>query len=484
MQVWDDNTSNAIISEGVVATRDEELRQYGQNSRVNLRLVPMLGREDNLLNRFQNRFMFTHHQKQIIADTPDNEIVAYVGGIDLTYGRFDDNGYPLFRTLQTIHRDDFHNACSDVSSRNGPRQPWHDIHARIQGNGILDLLQNFEERWKGQGGNDSELVSIEESQLRATCEGRECKDLNTTWSTQLFRSIDDRTAKFRHEEIESQSLNDNQNADYEEKISDSKSKNDRSSWRPNFQTQSPHKDHRFSSSNFLHVPSILRFGTKSKHYTIPHGKENYIKIYQPLDKMRSSKVDSSAHKALVYHIRQAEHVVYIESQYFLSSSYLWYHRSCSSCCNTVAAEVTYKICQKIAKGERFSAYICIPLWPEGLPSSTVVQDILGYQASTIEAMYTKIHRAIQRKKRTCKEFKHVLPTDYLSFYSLANRETREDGQDIQNGTPLNNSRRHLVYVVRVDQVFVKMYHCLCLVEYFLILLSMADVIAFQNDHCG
>ncbi|KAL3911267.1 MAG: hypothetical protein SGILL_007347, partial [Bacillariaceae sp.] len=47
--VWDDNTSNAIIGEGVVATRDEELRRYGQNSKINLRLVPMLGRRDNLV---------------------------------------------------------------------------------------------------------------------------------------------------------------------------------------------------------------------------------------------------------------------------------------------------------------------------------------------------------------------------------------------------------------------------------------------------
>ena len=130
--------------------------------------------------------MYTHHQKQVIADTPDNELVAMVGGvsvrlhfvcdlnirgfplsrfsasclslqIDLTYGRFDNNDYPLFRTLETIHRDDFHNACSDVLAKNGPRQPWHDIHARIQGPGTLDLIQNFEERWIGQGRTKEEL---------------------------------------------------------------------------------------------------------------------------------------------------------------------------------------------------------------------------------------------------------------------------------------------------------------------------------------
>ena len=52
MMVWDDNTSNAIIGEGVVATRDEQLRRYGQNSKINLRLVPMLGRRDNLVRKW------------------------------------------------------------------------------------------------------------------------------------------------------------------------------------------------------------------------------------------------------------------------------------------------------------------------------------------------------------------------------------------------------------------------------------------------
>ena len=375
--------------------------------------------------------------------------------IDLTYGRFDHNDYPLFRTLETIHRDDFHNACSDVLAKNGPRQPWHDIHARIQGPGTLDLIQNFEERWIGQGGSKDELASIEDSKLKTTCEGKECGNLNTSWHSQLYRSIDDHTASFQHEIAGPRSLKDNNSIEFENKHPASNrldSSKDGSLWRSKWQSRwsegsRKNQTSTSSTSTFLHVPSVLQFGTQSKHYTIPKDEESDVKIFQPLDRLRCSLVDSSAHKALIYHIRQAEHVVYIESQYFLSSSHVWYHHRSPCCCNKVAAELTYKICQKIAKGERFSTYIVIPMWPEGLPDSTAVQDILGYQANTIEFMYRKIHRAIRRKRKTCKGFASVKPTDYLSFYCLANRETREGGQDMEKGSLLNYTRRHLIYVV-------------------------------------
>lgn len=29
-----------------------------------------------------------------------------------------------------------------------PRQPWHDLHCRIEGNAAYDVLINFEQRWR------------------------------------------------------------------------------------------------------------------------------------------------------------------------------------------------------------------------------------------------------------------------------------------------------------------------------------------------
>lgn len=30
----------------------------------------------------------------------------------------------------------------------GPRQPWHDLHCRIEGPAAYDVLTNFEQRWR------------------------------------------------------------------------------------------------------------------------------------------------------------------------------------------------------------------------------------------------------------------------------------------------------------------------------------------------
>ena len=55
--------------------------------------------------------IFTHHQKSVIVDAPGSEgqrrLVAYVGGIDLTSGRYDTPNHELYKTLLNEHKDDF-----------------------------------------------------------------------------------------------------------------------------------------------------------------------------------------------------------------------------------------------------------------------------------------------------------------------------------------------------------------------------------------
>lgn len=57
--------------------------------------------------------IYTHHQKSVIvdADAGNNrrKIVTFVGGLDLCKGRYDTPKHQIFSTLQTIHKEDFHN---------------------------------------------------------------------------------------------------------------------------------------------------------------------------------------------------------------------------------------------------------------------------------------------------------------------------------------------------------------------------------------
>jgi len=52
-------------------------------------------------------------------------ILSFVGGIDLCDGRYDIQEHPLFSTLDTVHKDDFHQPnFSGASIKKGsPREP-------------------------------------------------------------------------------------------------------------------------------------------------------------------------------------------------------------------------------------------------------------------------------------------------------------------------------------------------------------------------
>lgn len=63
--------------------------------------------------------IYTHHQKTVIVDADAGynrrKIIAFVGGLDLCDGRYDNPHHPLFRTLQTLHKDDYHNPTFTVT---------------------------------------------------------------------------------------------------------------------------------------------------------------------------------------------------------------------------------------------------------------------------------------------------------------------------------------------------------------------------------
>ena len=49
--------------------------------------------------------------------------------------------------------------------------------------------------------------------------------------------------------------------------------------------------------------------------------------------------------------------------------------------NLIPIEIALKITNKIKANERFSAYIVIPMWPEGNPTGAATQRILYWQVS-------------------------------------------------------------------------------------------------------
>ena len=63
--------------------------------------------------------LFTHHQKCVLVDTQaygnNRKITAFLGGLDLCDGRYDTPEHRLFRGLDTVYKEDFHNITFPVS---------------------------------------------------------------------------------------------------------------------------------------------------------------------------------------------------------------------------------------------------------------------------------------------------------------------------------------------------------------------------------
>lgn len=65
-------------------------------------------------------------------------------------GRYDTAQHSLFGGREGCFLDDWYNPSlpSDVPDK--PREPWHDVHCKLEGPACRDVMRNFEERWLQQ----------------------------------------------------------------------------------------------------------------------------------------------------------------------------------------------------------------------------------------------------------------------------------------------------------------------------------------------
>eukprot|EP00850_Spirogloea_muscicola_P018224 SM000165S02185 [mRNA] locus=s165:68144:71459:+ [translate_table: standard] len=203
---WDDRTSSQLLhnATGIMNTHDEETRMYFAGTKVHCFLCPRNPAKNLTISQgAQIGNLFTHHQKMVAVDVPADvshpldgrrRIASFVGGIDLCGGRFDTQAHSLFATLSTYHAADYHQACFETAAQElgGPREPWHDIHARVEGPAAWDLLFNFEQRWRKQAGTKLEAELLPIAQVAAldppTAVMEEADP--DTWTVQILRSID------------------------------------------------------------------------------------------------------------------------------------------------------------------------------------------------------------------------------------------------------------------------------------------------------
>lgn len=390
MLVWDDRTSVGLLKkDGLMATHDEETEQYFQGTDVHCVLCPRNPDDGgSIVQDLQISTMFTHHQKIVVVDSEmpsggsqQRRIVSFVGGIDLCDGRYDTQFHSLFRTLDNAHHDDFHqpNFPGAAINKGGPREPWHDIHSRLEGPIAWDVLYNFEQRWRKQGGKDV-LVNLRElDHIIIPPSPVMFPDDHETWNVQLFRSIDGGAA-----------------------------------------------------FGFPDTPE------GAANAGLVSGKDNII--------------DRSIQDAYINAIRRAKDFIYIENQYFLGSCFGWSPDDINvddiGALHLIPKELSLKIVSKILAGERFTVYVVVPMWPEGIPESGSVQAILDWQRRTMEMMYKDVIQAMRAKGI------EEDPRNYLTFFCIGNREVKraDEFQPSEQPEPdsdymrAQEARRFMIYV--------------------------------------
>ena len=63
----------------------------------------------------------------------------------------------------------------------------------------------------------------------------------------------------------------------------------------------------------------------------------------------------------------------------MGSAYSWESDVDTNCHHTIPVELTMKIVSKIQMKQRFTAYVVIPMFPEGDPQTAGMQEILYWQ---------------------------------------------------------------------------------------------------------
>ena len=344
------------------------------------------GRTKNLKWRASSRtgVGFSHHQKFVVCDAPAKDgrrkLKAFLGGLDLTKGRFDwpdhlihpsDSDASSF-TSAFIHMesgphkvDDWYNAefWPDVDAdgdkgkpgvKRLPRQPWHDIHAQLVGPVAWDVVREFVGRWNLDPSSSDAMGDDGSDDIQA------CVDKFLS----LFTSL----------------------------LDDGKTKRFVQQWEAG---SGPWSAQLYRSQRKEHWGSDKEIKTPARK---GENKEFDWKI--------KGDVENSIARAYVNAISQADRFIYIETQYLIGSGDLW---SRPTVANGIPKAIADRIIDRVGRGDPFHAYIVLPMFPEGAAGDAGNGAIRQFQWNTIRAMADRVRTGIKGDWR-----------DHLSFYFLAN----------------------------------------------------------------
>ena len=421
--------------------------------------------------------LWSHHEKLVIID----QMIGYVGGLDLCWGRYDNHQHPIYegpnqQGLYEFPLIDYSNAricdfsnvqkywIESVPRKDSLRMPWHDVHSRIIGPAVSDIARHFIERWNHANFADRKkrgLTSINQSvsfsqnkfnfwqkfteiMRKKNIKIKETKTVvsNPFKKIESVESINTEDLKIgaaENKKLQESFMKGKKKIDDDHLLQRDDSKS--TSTRPSYYDKLVKTMGRMGSQKI----------TINEEYEIAN-TEMYSKYFTPGCIMSEVQVLRSAsewsaglrtpeHSILnAYYdlIENAKHYIYIENQFFVSKS--WTDEEKKKCNHSISDivqnKIAYYLRKRIEKAylnkENFRVYIFLPLLPgfAGEPEESATLQIIvkhtyagicrNYGLSLIEQLY-KIMR---------NEWKN-----YIGFYSLRNHA-------LVNGVP----KTEIIYI--------------------------------------
>lgn len=300
-------------------------------------------------------FFWSHHEKFVVVDNH----IAFLGGIDLCYGRWDTHAHRLadFTTkvpeLEIYPGQDYSDArlrdfeqvkewdMRLIDKSIVPRMPWHDISLCMLGQPVLDVARHFCDRWN----------FIKQS-----------------------KSLDKQKAPFLKPPLGG-----------------------------------------YSSYQSFKIPLESRL-LRSYHFEHNtggiHGTCKVQVLRSSAEWSSGIKLEHSIQNAYIDVITQAKHYVYIENQFFITATEKDDNYILK---NQIGTAIVDRIVKAFQEQEKFKVFVVMPLMP-AFPADLATKEaatarlVMYYQYISICSGPNSIYEKLKKQ--------NINPEEYIRFYSL------------------------------------------------------------------
>ncbi|CAA7264463.1 unnamed protein product [Cyclocybe aegerita] len=316
---------------------------------------------------------WSHHEKVVVVDNH----YAAVGGLDLCFGRWDTHTHPLADVHPTdfsktlFPGQDYNNArimdfkevydyvSNTLSIQDNARMPWHDVHMTLQGDAVLDISQHFVERW-----NEIKKRKYREKE-------------NIAWLALPHEPEHaPNEAAARHPHLQH--------------------------WRE--------IGHKYTQR--WHGPSRPEDADgDDRNRGQGRGRRGQCRVQvirSVSDWSHGVLTEHSIQDAYIQLIKEAEHYIYIENQFFISNT-----KTGCSVTNQIGAALVERIVRAAIEGKKFKVVVVIPEVPGfagDIKSESAIKTIMAAQYRSINRGGSSIYEAIRKAGYE--------PMDYIRFYHL------------------------------------------------------------------